>query len=129
VEAEALGFPHKSRNEPSMASSLHFAGELNRIASELAALLKGVNHQARMTTVALLMTEVSRQVEELNATDKTPENRGMFESPAISPSIMEWARTQFSEEEVVAGIREIRETGGLTLDDFYHELEKPATRP
>jgi hypothetical protein len=39
---------------------------------------------------------------------------------------MEWARQQFSEEEFVAGLREIRETGGLELQDFIRELEQEA---
>jgi hypothetical protein len=37
---------------------------------------------------------------------------------------MEWARQQFSEEEFVAGLREIRESGGLELQDFIRELEQ-----
>jgi len=39
---------------------------------------------------------------------------------------MEWARRQFSEEEIVAGLREIRQTGGLELRDFVQELEEAA---
>ena len=44
----------------------------------------------------------------------------------LSPELMEWARQQFSEEEFVAGLREIRETGGLELQDFIRELEQEA---
>jgi hypothetical protein len=33
---------------------------------------------------------------------------------------------QFSEEEIVAGLREVRATGGLELRDFIHELEEIA---
>src|SRR5262249_17728844 len=40
------------------------------------------------------------------------------------PEILEWAKGQFSEEEIVAGLREIRTTGGLELSDFIHELEQ-----
>jgi hypothetical protein len=39
---------------------------------------------------------------------------------------LEWAQRQFSEEEIIAGLREIRETGGLELRDFIHELEQAA---
>src|SRR6266576_3116914 len=44
---------------------------------------------------------------------------------AVQPTkdLVEWARRQFTEEEFVAGIREIREKGGLELCDFIHELE------
>jgi hypothetical protein len=44
----------------------------------------------------------------------------------IQPEILEWARQQLNEEETVAGLREIRETGGLELEDFLHELEQEA---
>jgi hypothetical protein len=46
----------------------------------------------------------------------------------ISPEILQWARQQFTEEEIVAGLRELRETGGLELRDFLHELEEIANR-
>lgn len=44
----------------------------------------------------------------------------------VSPDVLEWARQQFSKEEVIADLREIRETGGLELRDFIHELEQAA---
>jgi hypothetical protein len=44
-----------------------------------------------------------------------------------TPELLEWARGLFSDEEIVAGLREIRETGGLQLTDFIHELEQEAT--
>jgi hypothetical protein len=43
-----------------------------------------------------------------------------------SSSVLNWALQQFSEEEIVAGLREIRETGGLEFKDFVHELERAA---
>jgi hypothetical protein len=43
-----------------------------------------------------------------------------------TPAILEWAKRQFTEEEAVAGLREIRETGGVELRDFVHELDQPA---
>jgi hypothetical protein len=47
----------------------------------------------------------------------------------IPQEILDWARSQFNEEEFVAGLREIRETGGLALEDFIGELEKAAAPP
>ncbi len=44
----------------------------------------------------------------------------------VPQEILDWARGQFDEEEFVAGLREIRETGGLELKDFIHELEQEA---
>ena len=40
----------------------------------------------------------------------------------LTPEELEWARGLDTEEEILAGIREIRETGGLELKDFIHEL-------
>jgi hypothetical protein len=47
-------------------------------------------------------------------------------SVKLSPELIEWARKSFSEEEFLAGIREIEETGGLELKDFIRELEQEA---
>jgi hypothetical protein len=44
----------------------------------------------------------------------------------LTPKLLEWARKQLNEEEIVAGLREIRQTGGLELQDFLHELEQAA---
>ncbi len=43
---------------------------------------------------------------------------------SITPEILEWARKNFDEAEFLAGIRQIRETGGWQLKDFIHELEE-----
>ena len=45
---------------------------------------------------------------------------------SLPAEVLEWARKRFTEEEIAAGLREIRETGGLKLDDFLHELEEVA---
>ncbi len=42
----------------------------------------------------------------------------------LSPELIEWARQHFSEAEFLAGLREIREKGGLELKDFIRELEQ-----
>jgi endogenous inhibitor of DNA gyrase (YacG/DUF329 family) len=44
----------------------------------------------------------------------------------LSPELLEWARRDFNEEEFLAGLREIEETGGLELKDFIQELEQEA---
>jgi hypothetical protein len=44
----------------------------------------------------------------------------------LTPEQLAWAREQFSEEEIVAGLREIRKTGGLELKDFISDLERLA---
>jgi hypothetical protein len=51
---------------------------------------------------------------------------GLANPVTLSPETLEWVRRQFSEEDLVAGLREIRETGGLELCDFIQELEQAA---
>src|SRR2546425_4146099 len=59
--------------------------------------------------------------------DKTPGREGQpTRSAELTPEILEWARQRFTDEEVLAGLREIRQTGGLELGDFIHELEQAA---
>jgi hypothetical protein len=40
----------------------------------------------------------------------------------LTPELLEWARGLDTEEEIVAGIREVYETGGLELKDFIQEI-------
>ncbi len=42
------------------------------------------------------------------------------------PEVMEWVRQQFTEEEIVAGLREVEKTGGFELRDFLPDLERDA---
>jgi hypothetical protein len=44
----------------------------------------------------------------------------------LTPAIVESARGQCREKDIVAGHREIRATGGLEFGDFLHELEQAA---
>lgn len=44
----------------------------------------------------------------------------------VPPEVIEQALREFNEAEVLAAIREIQQTGGRSLDDFYAELEKAA---
>jgi len=50
------------------------------------------------------------------------------ERTRLTPELLEWARQQFTEEEIVAGLRELREKGGLELRDFLHGLEQIVAR-
>jgi hypothetical protein len=44
----------------------------------------------------------------------------------LPAEILEWARQQVREEDVIAGIKDIHETGGFELKDFLAELERAA---
>jgi hypothetical protein len=41
----------------------------------------------------------------------------------LTPDLLEWARRQFSEEEYVAGIRDIRENGGVPFESIIRRLK------
>jgi hypothetical protein len=43
----------------------------------------------------------------------------------LTPDLLEWARRQFSEEEYVAGIRDIRENGGVPFAEIIQRLKLP----
>jgi hypothetical protein len=46
----------------------------------------------------------------------------------VTPELLAWALSQFNEEDMLAGIREIRETGGLQLKDLLHEIDLELAR-
>jgi anti-anti-sigma regulatory factor len=46
----------------------------------------------------------------------------------LTPELLDWARRQSSDEEIAAGLRELRNGGGLELADFLAELEQEAAR-
>lgn len=51
-----------------------------------------------------------------------------FPFAKLSPELLEWARQQVNEEEIIAGMREIEETGGLEFRDLLPELEEGTGR-
>ena len=52
------------------------------------------------------------------------ENGALPKPAQYPPELLEWARQRFDESEFAAGNLEVRETGGLKLDDFIQELEE-----
>jgi hypothetical protein len=71
----------------------------------------------------------SPQQQEFLAENITPEMRewARQSKEQLTPEILEWARQQINVEEILASIREVRETGGLELRDFVQELEQLAS--
>jgi hypothetical protein len=47
-----------------------------------------------------------------------------FPFAKLSPELLEWARQLSTEEELIAGLREVRETGGLEFRDLLPELDQ-----
>lgn len=91
------------------------AREVNRLAGELASLV-ATERADRDAILSIVHAAVSEQVDRL------------FTRVPVPPAVVEQARRQFDEAEVAAGLREIRESGGLALADFYDELERAAGR-
>ena len=52
----------------------------------------------------------------------------LFERVPIDPEIKKWALEQFSEEELFAGLEEIRQTGGLQIQDLLAVFDEVATK-
>jgi len=48
----------------------------------------------------------------------------MAEGTGLTPELLEWARQRYTEEEIVAALREVREKGGLELHEFIQDLEQ-----
>jgi len=71
----------------------------------------------------------SPQQQEFLTENITPEMRewARQSKEQLTPEILEWARQQINVEEILASIREVRETGGLELRDFVQELEQLAS--
>ncbi len=44
----------------------------------------------------------------------------------LTPEELEWAKAQYTDEEILDGYREIQRTGGLQLADFLPDLERAA---
>ncbi len=102
-------------------------------AERAVAALNGTIHDDRPLEVSLLgphnhragQADVARGTDSPEVTTNgTGANGVVMGRPAkLPPELIDWARREFSEEEILAGIREIRETGGLELKDFIDELE------
>jgi hypothetical protein len=50
-----------------------------------------------------------------------------FPVEPIPPDLLEWARQTVNEEDILADLREIEETGGFELKDFIDEIRARAT--
>jgi hypothetical protein len=42
----------------------------------------------------------------------------------LPPDLLAWARQTFDEAEFLAGVREVRDTGGVRFEEFIGEIER-----
>ena len=93
---------------------------VDALALQLATLLTPLDQRTREEVLVEVVHQIL-QKETSAAENATPPKRH-----GLTPELREWLLHQFTEEEASAGLREIREKGGLELADFLHELEEEA---
>jgi hypothetical protein len=113
---------------------------LRALAHDLALILSGVQDSAdRNDLLARFGGSVRARLDEMQRPENASENgdsekaarppapeRTNLQSGKLPPELLEWARQQVNEEEIIAGLNEVRKTGGLEFSDFVHELEQAA---
>jgi hypothetical protein len=100
----------------SIGVSADAVNEASRIAASFAALLSGLPSPQTAAIVQFILAETFQQTKGFNP----------GEYPMVDPRIIEWSIRTFDAQEAAANLREIRETGGLSLADFYSDLEQLA---
>lgn len=96
------------------------AKKADAVTAELAALLAALDEGAREAAMEMFVEEVADRLGAPAAGGKGPAGE-------LSPELLDGARRTFNEAEFLAGVREVEQTGGLTLEDFIEELERRAT--
>jgi hypothetical protein len=91
------------------------ANDMEALCGQLASLIGAFDPAVR----GRLLDEVVHRVQAKLAVTAVPVGKP-------TPEVLEWANGLFTDEEAIAGLREIRETGGFELRDFIHELDLPA---
>ena len=92
----------------------------------LAGILSHCSPAARKELLAQVPTRVLRLLEEIDGLGRNfPAGPEGPEPAGKHPKeLLEWARQQFTEEEILAGLHDIRTTGGQELGEFLQELEQ-----
>ena len=109
------------------------AGEMNRLAGEIAAQLAGLDAPAAAEALSSLTERVAEQYEEMRSGGASGDPSDVGAPPGaprpipVPPDVLATALREFNEAEVLEGIREIRNGGGRRLEDFLPELQRAAT--
>lgn len=98
---------------------------LDDFCAALASTLAPCLPDERKALLDAFQLNIAAHLQQLDNSARPKETNG-FPYEKVPPEVRAWALEQFSEEEIVAGLREVRETGGLELSDFIHELEQIA---
>ncbi len=57
-----------------------------------------------------------------------PQPRPELRGDPLPPELRAWLEAQTTDEEILAGLREVEEKGGVEFQDFVRELEEAARR-
>src|SRR5262249_9886609 len=89
----------------------------------------GAQTRSQIELQDMQVTTQTRETTMANEPDRGEQQEGQpgkQENRPLTPEFLAWACQGLNEEEIVAGLREIRATGGLQLRDFIHDLEREA---
>src|SRR5262249_7438333 len=91
---------------------------LHTLACDLAIVLSGVHDPGdRNDLLARFGGSVRARLDEMRSPENTGGNGDSGEASLrqskLPPELLEWARQQVNEEEIIAGLNEVRKTGGL----------------
>jgi hypothetical protein len=109
------------------------ADELDRFARDLVTVLAGCDAPTRelfLGSFMVLLTNRLREADDkaLNGSGTITRNGHAPDSPT-EKGLLEWAKRQFTDEEILAGLQEIRKTGGQEIGDLLRQLEGECRPP
>ena len=119
---------HRGTEDVNAAKRL--SQELNALCEQLAASLSALDRPAReellnrvLQRVLGSLDRIDTEAKELLPPREQPDSQQRPAPIELSPEMLEWARQQFSEEDYVAGIRDIRENGGVPFENILQRLK------
>lgn len=95
--------------------------EIEQVAARLAQLLATANPEDRPALEVDCALAVLKNISQIE--QRAAQVLQKLKSP-VPPDLREWASQLFTEEETAAGLRDLRENGGLELHEFLPELEQ-----
>lgn len=115
----------------SETGDLHRVQVLSQACAELEFILRGLRQgSAKPAEIPEKLLSVMQLITAAGfpngAATRAADGRCTGGSTEVTDEVRAWAAEQFNEEEFAAGIRDIRETGGVEFKDFEDELERAA---
>ena len=105
----------------------HLAKDLDAKCQAVATVLAGVEATEQPGLLAAIIERIVTHSEQIRKQSAPQTSTAPPKPVTPTPEILEWARNLFTEEEALAGLREIRQTGGLKFSEVIQGLEPPAS--